>query len=107
MTVISAGPLIIVRVPTDREPAWRKILKALTVVMREHGLKRKDISGIEGVFPREEPESIFPEKDVSKERSRLDAAFNGGSRYASFWLYTWNRRGEKFVLARKPVEGKR
>ena len=47
MLVISQGPFIVIRVPWPM-PKWRAIMKALTPVMASHGLRQKDISGIEG-----------------------------------------------------------
>jgi hypothetical protein len=87
--VLSAGPLIIVRVP-DPMPPWRAgVLKACTGLMREHGLHQKDISSIEG-------------GDLADMAEELDRAFAGGTAVPKFWLYEY--RAGSFVLCRSALE---
>lgn len=93
LNVISRGPLIFVRVPLDPEPRWRSILKALTTVMRSHGLQQKDAHTIEGFDPEQEASFL----------DRLDAAYAGRLQTVpDFWLYDW--KDGKFVLVREPIQ---
>jgi hypothetical protein len=90
--VLSGGPLIIVRLP-EVEPRWRDILRATTGLMREHGLRQKDVSAIESV------DAGSTEAEAADFRLRLEAAFAGGPGVAKFWLYEW--RESSFALVRR------
>jgi len=111
LNVISAGPLIIVRLPWPRRVRWRDVLKALTALMAEHGYRQKDISAVEGMThyaPDDTPRKVFRwnEKVAAEDaalRERLAAAFAGDSRILPrFWLYDWD--GTEFVLARPAAQ---
>jgi hypothetical protein len=97
LTVISHGPLMILRVPYPM-PHWRSILKAMTTVMHSHGLRQKDIVALEGMvsFPEDRPEG---DNIVA---ARLDDAFAGGNGFAPFMLYEWE--GEAFKKVRDVVK---
>jgi hypothetical protein len=101
LNVISSGPLLFVRVPI-KGVLWRDILKALTPVMHEHGLKKKDISSINGY-------SLDSYKEYGKNHhlyldniqfiARLDRAFDGAKDCVpNFHLYEWD--GKKFRKVR-------
>ena len=92
--VLSGGPLIIVRLP-EVEPRWRDILKACTGLMREHGLRQKDVIGIEGV------DAGSTMAGAAIFRRWLESAFAGGPEVSKFWLYEW--RESSFVLVRKGI----
>lgn len=78
-TIISPGPLMIVKVPPPH-PKWRNFLKTLTPVMQTHGFRLKDISHIEQIHSTEYPNWGFKEK--------LETAFSGDpSTLKAFWLY--------------------
>ena len=99
MTVINPGPLMIVRVPWPM-PRWREILRAMTAVMRAHGLRQKDVSSLDGLVP-------YPSDRDEADRelvARVDAGYEGAAdRVPGFWLYDW--RGGAFQLARPATEG--
>jgi hypothetical protein len=97
LSVISPGPLVIVRVP-EPTPAWRRcILRALTDVMRVHGLRQKDISRIDVLWSDEDVDT----HDQADLRERLEDAFDGGVRFKDFWLYDW--KDNWFVCVREPI----
>lgn len=99
MTVISPGPLMIVRVPWPMTP-WHKILRASTTLMRAHGLRQKDISTFDGMVPIDPADRDPKDRDLI---SRVDAAFVGDSdKFPRFWLYDW--QDGAFQLARPPME---
>ena len=84
-----------VRLPTARtlKPRWRDVLTQLSLVMKVHGLKRKDI------YALEPSDAGMRTEEVSLHLSRLDSAFEGDHQILpAFHLYDW-RAGE-FVLAR-------
>jgi len=98
MNVVTEGPLIIVRTPYPI-PRWRDVLKALTGVMRSHGMTRTQVSMVEGMLP-------YPDDPWSPDETqfavRLDSAFSGDpEKVSKFWLYGWSPTG-KFMLVRKP-----
>lgn len=96
MSVISPGPLVIIRTPFPL-PRWKDIVKAITPVMQSHNLRQKDISEIEGLIPH--PDSSFNDEEM-RFAERLDAAFEGDpSILPEFWLYDWVKG--KFVPVRK------
>jgi hypothetical protein len=75
---------------------WRDVLKALTVVMRSHGLRLKDVHGLDGMGPAADTEKFKARWEV--ERTRLEAAFGGDlSILPDFWLYEWSECGFKLV----------
>lgn len=65
--VIAPGPLLFIRFPWQVKP-WRKILQALTPVMRSYGLRQKDILGMDG-YIRDDYDTGFVD--------RLDKAYEG------------------------------
>jgi hypothetical protein len=85
---------MIVRIPVPH-PLWRKVLSALTPVMRDHGLRQKDISSIERVVDEEA-------KDAPALLAKLESAFAGGPELSDFWLYEW-RNGD-FVPVRNALK---
>jgi hypothetical protein len=99
MTVISPGPLMIVRVPWPM-PRWRSILQATTAVMRAYGLRQKDISALDGMVPADPADRDAKDWDLV---ARVDAAYEGArDKVAGFWLYDW--RDGAFQLARPATE---
>jgi len=96
MTVISPGPLMIVRVPWPR-PLWRHTMRAMTAVMRDHGMRQKDLHQLDGMVPedpldRDDKDHAFA--------ARLDAAFDGTGATVllpKFWLYDWRDGAFKLV----------
>lgn len=119
IVVLSAGPLIMVRIPMKGKPGYRRRAisaaaqsRALTQVMRVHGLKQKDISGLDGHLHPDDWDPLaenFWRKEKSRveadaRRAELEKAFCGeGNAAREFWLYDWS--GEGFVLVREPVSG--
>lgn len=119
-TLISPGPLIIVRLPLRGRPGkrrypmrWRDIAKAAGDVMRAHGLRAKDLSAIDHIVSAEDwdpdPDDFYAQRDaalIPEHRDtaiRVDAAFDGDpERFRKFWLYDW--RDGTFVLVREPSE---
>ncbi len=120
LVVLSPGPLMVVRVPSKGKPGrravaprWRVVLRALTAVMWEHGMLRKDISGLDGLS---HPDDWDPaadnvwrsEKQLAEAQrtvERAERAYNGSpTELASFWLYDWREEdGGSFTLVRKPA----
>jgi hypothetical protein len=107
-TIISNGPLMIVCRPYTRQKRrngsiserptmpWRHVLKAITVVMRSHGLKLKDVYAVEGMGPAAETPKFKVQWET--ERTRLEAAFGGDpSILPDFWLYEWSENGFKLI----------
>ena len=108
LLVISPGPLVMVRVPIAGKRGrrkhtmrWRELLKAATAVMREHGLRRRDISSIENyVTPDEwdpDPETEYPSKNRAQLRSealeryrKIGRAFDDGIGFEKFFFYDWH-----------------
>lgn len=93
---------IMLRVPWPTPP-WRSgVLKALTTVMHAHGMKQRDVSGLEGLC-RNSPDQKVTDADAREDariRARADAAFAGDpTKFAKFWLYDWHNG--QFALARK------
>jgi len=97
LNVLSGGPLMIARVPWPMPP-WRSgILRALTTVMRSHGLRQKDISSIEGLVTR--PDQGSRDAEDQQLVDRVDRGFAGDADVVpQFWLYDW--RDGAFKLAR-------
>lgn len=90
--VITPGPLFFVRFPWG-VTRWRKILQALTPVMRSYGLKKKDISGMDGYDSEQDKDFI----------ARLERAYKGDLTIVkSFDLYEW--QDGVFVQIRKVVK---
>jgi len=113
LDVISDGPLMIVRMPYVRlerrdgtvseRPSmrWRDVLKAITVVMRSHGFKLKNVYAIE----RKGPAASSPkfEAEWEQERGRLEVAFDGDPTiFPDFWLYEW--KNGAFALVRRGTQ---
>jgi len=120
--VLSDGPLIMVRVPMCGNPGkrrhvspWRTLMIKLTPVMKDHGLRSKDILGVDGVWHPDEFESqpmwrkaIKTDRDIRLEKThqetleRVEGAYAGDVlAFGSFWLYEWNPESESYNLARK------
>lgn len=88
--VITPGPLLFIRFPWECV-RWRKILQALTPVMRSYGLKQKDICGMDG-YVRDDYDAGFID--------RLDKAYEGDLTIVkSFDLWDW--KDGVFVQIRK------
>ncbi len=102
MTVISPGPLMIVRVALPM-PRWREILRGATTLMRSHGLRQKDISAFDGMVPQDPADREAKDLDLV---ARLDAAYAGDrDKFPRFWLYEWSGfKGGHFRLVRPPTE---
>ena len=105
MTVISPGPLMIVRVPWPM-PRWRSILRASTTLMRAFGLRQKDISAFDGMVPIDPADRDPKDWDLI---ARVDAAYTGDpDKFPRFWLYDWqdaaSRQDAAFRLVRPPTE---
>lgn len=99
MTVVSPGPLIIIRVPLPM-PRWRVLMRAATVLMRAHGLRQKDISAFDGMVPIDPADRGTEDWDLA---ARIDAAYEGAKdKLPRFWLYDW--RDGAFQLVRPPME---
>jgi hypothetical protein len=100
LSVISAGPLIIARVPWPM-PRWRKeILPGLTAVIKAHGLRQKDISAIVGLVASPDQEPVADDLQLA---ARVDRGILGaGDVVPRFWLYDW--QDGAFRLARPPTE---
>lgn len=99
MTVLSPGPLVIVRVPLPM-PRWREILRESTTLMRSHGLRQKDISAFDGMVPIDPADREQKDRDLIE---RIDAAYAGDvDKFPRFWLYDW--QDGAFRLARPPTE---
>lgn len=120
LTVISAGPLVIVRLPLPNPP-WRRLLAACTATMRQHGMKRKDITAIEHLAMDDYeahlrasqpkwarklpllPGDLHYLQENEEVLPKIRAAFEGdGEHFAKFWLYDWKDDG--LVLARRPTQ---
>lgn len=92
-TVISAGPLVILRMPSEAV-RWRELLPAINAVMRGHDTKAKDIHAVEGLADPDTPETV----DAI---ALLEAAFAGDpERFAAFNLHKWDDESRQFTLAR-------
>jgi hypothetical protein len=102
MSVISPGPLMIVRVPWPM-PRWRTIMQAMTGVMRSHRLRQKDIHALDGMAAVDPVDRNDHDRELI---ARLEEAYNGSAdRFPRFWLYQWSGfKGGSFRLARPPVE---
>jgi hypothetical protein len=94
--VLSLAPLIIIRVPLTGPAGgrryvmqWRALLRSLTPIMKDHGLRRRDISSIENLAHADEPSDV-------EQYAAVGAAFDGGPGFKKFWLYDW--QGDGFVL---------
>lgn len=97
VNVVTPGPLMIARVPWPTPP-WRTLLKALTPILREHGVSQRDVR-LEGLVP--DPSQPWSEEDRATAEA-LDATFRGAAeRFRSFWLYAW--RDGRFELVRQPA----
>jgi len=109
LSIISEGPLMIVRVPytrrmrrdgtfSDRSAMpWRHVIRALTAVMRSHGRRLKDVYAVEAMGPEDDTPKFKTEWEATQ--ARLEAAFNGDRTILpAFWLYDW--RNDAFVLVR-------
>jgi len=94
LLVVSPGPFIAVRVPYPMPP-WRHILRALTPLMRAHGLRQKDISSVEGLIPMD------PD-DREAEDIHLARRFDEKLAMPRFHLYDWH--GGSFRSYREPLE---
>jgi len=106
VTVISSGPLVIVRLPWPS--LFRKTeLKAYTELMKVHGRKQRDIVALEGltISPKDRADAAkidrlgYYEKQYDELVPKLDAVFAGGPGFEKFWLYAWegDRSAGRFV----------
>jgi hypothetical protein len=120
--VYSPGPMIVVRMPVRGKPGNRSfapkmaaVKPALTALMREHGLRGKDMSSWDSLshpddwdqdpaatlkrWPFKNAEQIRAEAETLARK--LDAAYAQGSSSAfmpAFWFYDWD--GSRFALVR-------
>jgi hypothetical protein len=65
LNVISNGPLILLRT-TWPMPRWRGVIRAITAVMRAHGLRAKDVSAVDGLL-------ALPDTPVNAEDARTES----------------------------------
>jgi len=103
---LTAGPLMLLQVPSKgkpglrgnaiRRPVWNR---AITALMREHGLRRRDFYSLDPVFsPDDRYEGI---KRSDETLIRLERAYAGDPEpFPKFLLYRWDPESERFVLAR-------
>ena len=106
-------PFIIVRVPVEGRAPWHSILKALTPVMRSHGLRQKDMSAIEPlVYFHEIPLGCTGDEirkgaytslnklneEMAEFERRVKKAYEGDETCVpNFHLYDWQDGGFKLV----------
>lgn len=103
LLVLSGGPFIAVRVPWPM-PRWRHVLRALTGVMWEHGLRQKDITSVEGLVAMPDQLGDLSVK-AADEDERMRALFDSKLGLRRFYLYDWtDAKGGSFRLFREPLE---
>ena len=117
LTVISGGPFTMVRVPLippkSKRGKWKHVVKwtelrsAVAAVMRENGVKLKDIVAIENFSHPDDWDENDPwrrdsaRKESLRTRERIERAFSGDrSILPEFRLYDWVNGA--FVVAREP-----
>lgn len=120
--LLSSGPLIVVRLPLKGRPGrrtytarWRDIVQAAGAVLREHGMRAKDLHAIDHHVSAEDwdpdPKDWYPSKtsreehmaDLRADAAHADAAFAGAPEWLrAFYLYDW--QDGAFVLVRRPTE---
>ena len=98
LIIISPTPDFIILKLAYPQPAWRKMLAAITPLMHERGFRRKDIHAIEGLLPTYDQ---MNERDFEFEKRLEDAYAGVGERFAKHHLYEW--RGDGFKLVRRPL----
>lgn len=100
LNVLSEGPLMIARCPAVEKkdgyyvaPKWSNVLKAMTKVMQSHGLKKKDLYGLET--------DCIPGSDTYQTYERVYASIGDEDpRLPGFWLYDWDDQSQEFKLLR-------
>jgi hypothetical protein len=119
ITVISDGPLMIMRVPAKGrrgrrkpEPQGRLILQAVRAVLREHGFAARSLYGLEA-YAHPDVFDPAPDNFWSRPKTReeeLRAYQRAGEAFAgdyailpTFLLYDWHAGDRAFVLARDVV----
>jgi len=105
VVISSAAPIPIVRVPNEYRsgPTWKCIVRAMTRVVRQYGVQRKDRWKPEALPGCPGADSRIWDASNRKSLQRLEAAFNGDPEpFAVFDLWDWED-GE-FVLAREATK---
>lgn len=94
--VISAGPLVLLRMP-EHATRWTIVSKAINAMMRnEHGVLAKDIFDVEGLAGSPEPD-VAAQEDLGV----FERAFSGDpTALAKFSLHAWNTDEESFDMVR-------
>lgn len=93
LNVISTGPFVFVRLPRGERIAWRKILRALTPIMRRAGLRQKDISCIDRYDADDQLADALVKVYEHSSRMKLPA----------FEFWDWDTASCSFVLHRDKV----
>lgn len=114
-TVISHGPLVIVRMP-DEYMRWTVVRKAVFDFMREsYGVKAQDIVAIEGLAGMRPPKfrsksdaemwTMWNRKYLEDDKitlPKIEKAFAGDTTlFSAFNLWAWNGKGFTLVRAAK------
>lgn len=104
-TVISTGPLVVVRMPEKFVP-WTTIRKEIMAsIRRTHGIRAKGVHAIEALAGE-----IGGDRDGGKAREAYDRAFNGDATVLqAFALHAWRDDLAGFEMIRKatssPIQG--
>ena len=111
--ILTPDPFIMVRVAMKEGrlrdyrnyvSTWREIRQGFTGVLKRHGLRLKDMCGIDGVLHPLDLDNV-PEARVTL--ARLESAYSGDPTvYPDFSLYEWNPGSLRFDPVRKSRDGK-
>lgn len=98
-TVISQGPLVIVRLPEEPQP-WRILIRELArALKRDHGVLGREIHTLEGLAGMPPGEDLHEEPGTL---ARLESAYSGNPEpFARFKFYGWDSDTQKIVLIRE------
>lgn len=117
--VISAGPLVMIRIPVKGKRGRRKNAipaklwrPALTRLMARFGMRQKDISEVDNAShpddwdpdPKDFWAMRYADRRPGHEQAALnfDAAYEGAPKLPNVWLFAWD--GQDFALVRPPLE---
>lgn len=94
--VVSAGPLVLLRMP-EHATKWTIVRKAVNTMIRsEHAVLAKDIFDLEGLAGSPEPD-VPAQEDLGV----FERAFSGDpTALAKFSLHAWNADAESFDMVR-------